>query len=137
LRVALAASGPVGGALMRALRDHKETSAGPAEISLDLACVLGLDHAGLGAPVDLAPVAHDIEGFLAAPADVVIEAVSDPELARQLAFRALAAGRRYVTASASLVVEHGPALAARARGGNDVRLLGGTAGMHAGRAVAS
>jgi homoserine dehydrogenase len=88
--------------------------AAPPEVSFDLACVLGLDHAGVGASLDPALVKTDIESFLAAPADVIIEAVPDPELARELASRALAAGRRYVSASTSLVVEHGPDLAARA-----------------------
>jgi homoserine dehydrogenase len=114
LRVALAASGPVGGALIRALRDRRGMGAGPADVSLDLACVLGLDRAGVETSLDASLIAADIEAFLAAPADVVIEAVPDPELARELASRALAAGRRYVSASTSLVVEHGPDLAALA-----------------------
>jgi homoserine dehydrogenase len=57
----------------------------------------------------------DLESFLAAEADVVVEAIGGQDPALRIARAALAGGKRLVTANKALLALHGPELAELAR----------------------
>jgi homoserine dehydrogenase len=66
------------------------------------------------APFDRALLTADVDEFLAADADVVIEAIGGVEPARRIARTTLAAGRELVTANKELLAAHGTELTALA-----------------------
>lgn len=118
LRVALAGCGTVGGALVELLEARAPSLASHHGTAVELTRVLvrGSDRCR-PAPPEL--LTTDLEEFLAAPADVVVEAIGGTDTARIVAEHALRSGAHFVTANKQLVAERGPALAqlARANGG--------------------
>lgn len=116
IRVALAGCGTVGGALVRLLEGRRAAIERAHGIRFELARVLVRD-AGKARPAPFPPdvLTTDLDAFLAAPADLVVEAVGGLEPAGRIAASALLHGRTFVTANKALIAERGPALAAIAR----------------------
>ena len=116
VRVALAGCGVVGGALVRLLAGSAEELRARHGLRLELASVLVRDLAKpRPGELDPALLTDDVDVFLSARADVVVEALGGDEPAGRIAEAALEAGRRLVTANKALIATHGPALAALAR----------------------
>lgn len=104
LRVALAGCGVVGGELVRLAR----AAGAPIEFVRVLVREPGRERdVGLRPEVFTA----DVEEFLRAPADVVVEAIGGLEPAGRIARAALARGCRVVTANKALIAESGDELA--------------------------
>lgn len=119
VRVALAGCGAVGSALVRELAACRETLADRHGVEVVLTRVLVRDTTlERSAPFDRALLTDDVDEFLAADADVVVEAIGGLDPARRIAWSALSRGRELVTANKELLAECGTelsALAARER----------------------
>lgn len=119
VRVALAGCGAVGSALVRELAACRQTLAERHGVEVVLTRVLVRDVAReRAAPLDRALLTADVDEFLAADADVVVEAIGGLDPARRIARSALSRGRELVTANKELLAECGTqlsALAARER----------------------
>ena len=111
VRVALAGCGAVGGALLRLLEAQAEEIAAAYGVRFDVVRVLvrrpELPRAGR---LPRERFTADAAEFLAADADLVVEAVGGLEPALRIARAALSAGRPLVTANKALLAAHGPAL---------------------------
>lgn len=118
VRVALAGCGVVGGELARRLREDEAVLAARHGLRFQVVRVLVRDTARPRV-VELPEgvVTSDLAHFLAAGADVVVEAIGGVEPALEIARASLAAGRRFVTANKALLALHGPELARLARRG--------------------
>ena len=116
VRVALAGCGSVGSALIRELIARKESLADRHGVEIVISSVLVRDvKRPREATFDRALLTDDLEHFLAAEADVVIEAIGGIDPALRIAESALRGRRRFVTANKALLAQHGSALAALAR----------------------
>lgn len=116
VRVALAGCGTVGGELVRQLREGEAEIRSRHGLRFELVRVLVRDRAKPRAvDLDGGLLTDDPDAFLAAEADVVVEAIGGLDPALRIAEAALGAGRRLVTANKALVAAHGPRLAALAR----------------------
>ena len=116
VRVALAGCGIVGGELVRILHHAAAETRARHGLRFELVCVL-VAHGDRPRPAELdrALLTTDLAAFLAADADVVVEAIGGVEPALTIARTALRRGRRLVTANKALIAAHGPELAALAR----------------------
>jgi len=112
LRVALAGCGAVGGALLHLLASGAEV--GGRRVQVTRVLVRRPE-----APRRVAPrpelLTTDLAEFLAAPADVVVEAIGGLETAGRIAEHVLARGGRLVTANKALLAARGSRLAALAQ----------------------
>lgn len=116
VRVALAGCGAVGSALLRELHVRRDALERRQGRRIEVTRVLVRDLAKeRSADVDHALLTADLDAFLGADADVVIEAIGGLEPARRIAEWALAAGRELVTANKELLAAHGSSLVALAR----------------------
>jgi len=116
IRVALAGCGVVGAALVRLLRDEGPRIEAMHGVRLEVTRVLVRDvERPRPAPLRHSLLTADVDAFLAADADLVVEAMGGLDPALRIARATLAAGRRFVTANKALVAAHGAELAAIAR----------------------
>jgi homoserine dehydrogenase len=116
VRVAVAGRGAVGGALLRLLRDGADSIQRAHAVRFEVVRVLARDpDRTRPAPVPAGTLTTDVEAFTETDADLVVEAIGGLEPARQIALRALARRRDFVTANKALVAAHGPELEAVAR----------------------
>ena len=115
VRVALAGCGVVGSALLREFVSRRESLAERLGVELVLASVL-VRHMERqrAAPFDRSVLTDDVNEFLAADVDVVIEAIGGLDPAHRIATCTLARGRKLVTANKALLAQHGSALVALA-----------------------
>jgi homoserine dehydrogenase len=115
VRVALAGCGVVGGDLVRLLRRNEREIAARHGLRFELTRVLvrGTERPRPDGIAEL--LTTDTAAFLAADADVVVEAIGGLDPALRIARSALAAGRRFVTANKALLAAHGPELMRLAR----------------------
>jgi homoserine dehydrogenase len=116
VRVALAGCGTVGGELVRILHHGAAEVRARHGLHVRLASVL-VAHGDRPRPAELdrALLTTELEAFLAADAEVVVEAIGGIHPALEIARRTLARGRRLVTANKALIAAHGPELAELAR----------------------
>jgi homoserine dehydrogenase len=111
LRVALAGCGAVGSALLRELVARRETMARRHGVEVVVTRVLVRDVArDRAAPFDRALLTADVDEFLDAGADVVVEAIGGLDPAGRIARTTLARGRDLVTANKELLAAHGSEL---------------------------
>ena len=116
VRVALAGCGAVGSALLRELVARRATLADRHGVDVVLTRVLVRDVARERcAPFDRALLTSDVDEFLDAEADVVIEAIGGADTAHRIAVHTLSRGRELVTANKELLALHGSELSALAR----------------------
>lgn len=116
VRVAVAGCGTVGGALLNLLQRHGPDITRRSGLRYEVVRVLVRDISRpRSVQVEREVLTDHLDEFLHAPADVVVEAIGGVPVAKQLAERALARGRRVVTANKALLRVNGPALAALAR----------------------
>jgi homoserine dehydrogenase len=130
VRVALAGCGVVGGELLRILKHGEARLAARNGLRFEVVRVLART-AGRPRPDELPEgvLTTDLDAFLAAEAELVVEAIGGVDPAVRIARTALAAGRRVVTANKALVAAHGPELAALARqSGTRIDFEGAVAG---------
>ena len=116
IRVALAGCGTVGGALVELVHERATALAARHDTTIELTSVLvrgGIRRRP--ATLDPALVTTDLDEFLAAPADVVVEAIGGDGVASSIAESVLRRGRRLVTANKLLLAQAGPALLRLAR----------------------
>lgn len=115
VRVALAGCGAVGSALVRELAACRDTLAERHGVEVVVTRVLVRDVTReRAAPLDRMLLTADVEEFLAADADVVVEAIGGLDPARRIAWSTLSRGRELVTANKELLAECGTALSALA-----------------------
>ena len=115
VRVALAGCGAVGSALVRELAACRETLAERHGVEVVLTRVLVRDVTlERAAPLDRTLLTADVDEFLAADADVVVEAIGGLDPARRIAWSVLSRGRELVTANKELLAECGTELSALA-----------------------
>lgn len=115
VRVALAGCGTVGGALLDLLARHGAELERRAGLRVVVTRVLVRDPLlPRSTAVDRALLTAELGEFLAAPADVVVEAIGGTMHADVIARHALVRGRRLVTANKALLRAAGPSLAALA-----------------------
>lgn len=111
VRVALAGCGVVGGALVRLIEDEAPSLASRFGLRLELTRVLVRD-VGRERAVSLVSgvLTDDVESFIAAPSDIVVEAIGGTGTSHHIATAALALGKRFVCANKALIAAHGPSL---------------------------
>jgi len=113
LRVALAGCGTVGGALLDLLEAHRGDLARRRGSQFEIVRILVRDASRpRGVRVPQALLTDDVSDFLAAPADIVVEAIGGVPVAERIARESLLRGRRVVTANKALLRAAGPSLAA-------------------------
>ena len=116
VRVALAGCGVVGSALLREFVTRRDSLADRLGVELVLASVLVRDvERPRDAAFDRKVLTCDVEEFLAADTDVVIEAIGGLDPALSIARATLSRGRKLVTANKALLARHGSELVALAR----------------------
>ncbi|MEP6618948.1 MAG: homoserine dehydrogenase [bacterium] len=119
VRVALAGCGVVGSALLREFVSRRASLADRLGVELVLASVLVRDvERPRDAAFDRGLLTDDVDEFLRADADVVIEAIGGLHPAHRIATSTLSRGRKLVTANKALLAQHGSALVALARCNN-------------------
>jgi homoserine dehydrogenase len=111
ISVALAGCGVVGGELLRLLRENTNSIEAKHGVRFDVTSVL-VRCSERTRPVELAPgaIVTDVDSFLGAEADVVVEALGGIEPAGSIARATLARGARFVTANKALIAVHGAEL---------------------------
>lgn len=115
VKLAIAGCGTVGGALIDLLDRHAE-SLWRRGLRYEVTRVLVRDRARpRSVAVDRRLLTDRLDHFLAAEADVVVEAIGGTGAARAVAEASLTRGRRLVTANKALLRVEGPALDALAR----------------------
>lgn len=115
IRIALAGCGTVGGALFDLLARHGDELQRRRGLRFEVTRILVRDtKRPRPSQLDHASLTDDICTFLAAPADVVVEALGGLHPAHAIAEAALTRGLGFVTANKVLVRATGPALAAHA-----------------------
>ncbi len=113
--LAIAGCGTVGGALLDLLARHGDAIERRTGHRFEVLRILVHDVARpRSVHVPRALLTESVTEFLAAPADVVVEAIGGTSTAAALARATLASGRRLVTANKALLRAEGPALAALA-----------------------
>ncbi|MDB4916800.1 MAG: metX hom [Gemmatimonadetes bacterium] len=116
VRVALAGCGAVGSALLREIDARRDTLAGRHGIEVELTRVLVRDVSRQrDARFDTALLTSDVGEFLAAEADVVIEAIGGFDPALRISQATLSRSRKLITANKLLLAQHGTALTSLAR----------------------
>src|SRR3954468_11998887 len=111
IRIALAGCGVVGGGLVRLLHESAAAIGARYGVRFVITRVLVRDTLRDRAlPIDARLFTDDIDSFLDADADVVVEAVGGEEPARRIALTSLGRGRKLVTANKELIALHGAAL---------------------------
>ena len=116
VRVALAGCGVVGSALLREFVTRRDSLADRLGVELVLASVLVRNvERPRDAAFDRNVLTSDVEEFLAADTDVVIEAIGGLDPALSIARATLSRGRKLVTANKALLAQHGSELVALAR----------------------
>lgn len=116
IRVAVAGCGTVGGALLDLLDRHGAEIAQRTGVRYHVSSVLVRNATRPRSTlVNRALLTDRVEEFLAAPAEVVVEAIGGVTDAARIARASLGRGRRLVTANKALLRVEGPALAALAR----------------------
>src|SRR6266540_867256 len=116
VRIALAGCGVVGGALVRLLHESGDAIEARHGIRLEIARVLVRDvtrNRGLPIPDHL--FTDDVAVLLGEDVEIVVEAIGGDDVAGDIARRALAKGRRFVTANKQLIASSACELASRAR----------------------
>ncbi|HET8657080.1 MAG TPA: homoserine dehydrogenase [Longimicrobiaceae bacterium] len=111
VRVALAGCGVVGSELLRLLDAQAEAIERERGLRFEVVRVL-VRHPSRerAVPLGRERFSGDLEEFLAADSDLVVEAMGGVEPALQIAEATLRAGRDFVTANKALVAAHGPTL---------------------------
>ncbi|MCL4867047.1 MAG: hypothetical protein KJZ47_14225, partial [Gemmatimonadales bacterium] len=112
LRVALAGCGVVGGAVLDRLQAGELAAGRPVEVTSVLV------RRGRASRRHVLPATvwtTDVEEFLRAPADVVLEVIGGLVPALRIAEHVLGRGGRLVTANKALLAAHGAGLAALAQ----------------------
>ncbi|CAN5353211.1 hypothetical protein BH09GEM1_BH09GEM1_04990 [soil metagenome] len=116
VRVALAGCGAVGSALLREFAARRTTLAERIGLEVQVVRVLVRDvERSRDAAFDRALLTSDVDEFLAADADVVIEAIGGLDPARRIAETVLGRGQPLVTANKLLLALRGSSLAQLAR----------------------
>jgi homoserine dehydrogenase len=116
VRVSLAGCGAVGSALLRELAARRPALRERHGIEVTVTSVLVRDvERERQAPLDRSRLTADVDAFLAADADVVIEAIGGLDPARRIAEWTLRTGRELVTANKELLAACGSSLADTAR----------------------
>lgn len=116
IRVAIAGCGTVGGALLDLLARHGRALERRAGVRFVVTRVLVRDiFLPRSTAVDRSLLTADLDEFLAAPVDVVVEAIGGTIDAESIARRTLTRGRRLITANKALLRVAGPSLAELAR----------------------
>jgi homoserine dehydrogenase len=116
VRVALAGCGAVGSALLREIVSRRDALAERHGIEIVLTSVLVRDVARRrDATFDASLLTNSVDEFLAAPADVVIEAIGGFDPALRIAQTVLGRGQSLITANKLLLASHGSSLASLAR----------------------
>lgn len=116
VRVALAGCGAVGSALVRELANRRDALESRHGMRVELTRVLVRDVArDRDAALDRSLFTADLDDFLRADADVVIEAIGGIDPARCILESALRRGREVITANKELLAEHGTSLTALAQ----------------------
>jgi len=111
VRVALAGCGAVGSALLHEIESRRASLERRHGRRLQLTGVLVRDVAKRrGVAVDRSLLTANVDEFLGADADVVIEAIGGIEPARRIAEWALTNGRELITANKELLAAHGTRL---------------------------
>jgi homoserine dehydrogenase len=111
LRLALAGCGVVGGALVRLLHESSAAIEARHNVRFEIVCVLVRDVArDRGLPLPSHLFTDDVSLFLAANADIVVEAIGGNDVAAGIARASLGSGRRFVTANKELISGHAPEL---------------------------
>lgn len=120
VRIALAGCGVVGGELARLIHRCGPEVERQQGVKLEIVTVLVRD-AGKARHVPLARslFTTDVDHFLSARADIVVEALGGVDTARRIAHATLGRGARLVTANKALLAEHADELlgVARSHGG--------------------
>ena len=111
VRLALAGCGVVGGGLVRLLHDARDEIASRFDVRFSVASVL-VRHPDRERHVPVADslFTNDLNTFLSADADVVVEAIGGEEPAQTIAANALAQGRKFITANKELIAGAGDRL---------------------------
>src|SRR6185369_8913676 len=116
VRIALAGCGSVGSALLREIAARREAIAERHGVEIVLTRLLVRDlERKRDASFDPALLTNDVDEFLAAEADIVVEAIGGFDPARKIAETVLGRGQRLVTANKLLLAAHGSALTELAR----------------------
>ena len=116
VRIALAGCGSVGSALLREIAARRVAIAERHGIEIVLTRLLVRDlERRRDAEFDPALLTNDVDEFLAAEADIVVEAIGGFDPARRIAETVLGRGQRLVTANKLLLAAHGSALTELAR----------------------
>ena len=111
VRLALAGCGVVGGGLVRLLHDAREEIASRFDVHFSVASVLVRNpNRERHVPVADSLFTSDLNTFLSADADVVVEAIGGEEPAQTIAASALAHGRKFITANKELIAGAGDRL---------------------------
>ncbi len=112
VRVSLAGCGTVGGAFIELLGAHGDGLLRRHGIRVMLSRVLVRSPERVrGVALDPALLTSDVEEFLHAPSDVVVEAIGGVDAASRIAVESLTTGRRLITANKALLRAVGPTLA--------------------------
>lgn len=116
INLALAGCGTVGGALVELLHRHRSAIAIRHGLRLEITSVLVRDTSrARTSALDPALFTHSLDGFLRAPAHIVVEAIGGLHEAVHVARSSLLRSQRFVTANKTMLRVHGPELAALAR----------------------
>jgi homoserine dehydrogenase len=108
IRLALAGCGVVGGGLVKLLGSSAESLRARHGVRVELVGILVRDVARQrGLSVDQSLFTDDVEEFLAADADVVVEAIGGEEPAHRIAHATLARGRRFISANKEFISAFG------------------------------
>lgn len=111
VRLALAGCGVVGGGLVRLLHDAREEIESRFDVHFSVASVLVRNpNRERHVPVADSLFTNDLNTFLSADADVVVEAIGGEEPAQTIAASALAHGRKFITANKELIAGAGDRL---------------------------
>jgi len=116
VRIALAGCGSVGSALLREIAARRVAIAERHGVEIVLTRLLVRDlERRRDADFDPALLTNDVDEFLAAEADIVVEAIGGLDPAHRIASTVLGRGQRLVTANKLLLAAHGSSLTELAR----------------------
>lgn len=115
VRVAIAGCGAVGSALVRELEARRDALRSRHGLRVELSAVLVRDvDRRRDARLEPGTLGSDVERFLAADADVLVEAMGGITPAREIVEHALRRGMTVLTANKALLAAHGTSLVALA-----------------------
>ena len=111
IRLALAGCGVVNGGLVKLLTSTEESLRTRHGIRVELVGILVRDVARQrGLSVDPYLFTNDVDEFLSADADVVVEAIGGREPAHRIAHATLARGKRFISANKEFISTFGSEL---------------------------